>query len=83
MVAEGVRTGIQRSLKLVCPIFHMGVRLGSKSCIEKTSKFASEKFGISLAHRVRTSENRLVTLELLVRNFAEFAQTERATHCST
>jgi hypothetical protein len=30
----------------------MGARLGSKSSIEKTSEFGSEKFGISLAHQV-------------------------------
>jgi len=43
---------IQRSLKVVCPKLHMGVRLGSKSCIEKARKFRSEKVGISLAHQV-------------------------------
>ena len=48
----GRATGIQWSPNLVCPIFHMGVRLGSNSCIEKTAKFAPEKIGISLAHQV-------------------------------
>src|SRR5262245_19914214 len=36
----------------------MGVRPESKSCIEKTSKFGLEKFRISLAHQVQTSESR-------------------------
>ena len=31
-------TGIQRSLKVVCPKLHMGVRPESKSCIEKAKK---------------------------------------------
>jgi hypothetical protein len=57
-IAGGSATGIQRSPNLECPNFHMGVRLGSKSCIENTSKFASEKFGISLAHQVRVAESR-------------------------
>ena len=47
----GRATGIQRSLKLECPKAHMGVRLGSKSCVEKTAKFAPEKVGISLAYQ--------------------------------
>jgi hypothetical protein len=33
-----------------------GVRLGSKSCIGKSSKFASVKFRISVAHRVQASK---------------------------
>src|SRR5438105_3442257 len=56
----GSATGIQRSPKLVCPKAHMGVRLGSNRCIEKRAKFDPEKIGISLAHRVRLSENRLI-----------------------
>ena len=53
----GSATGIQWSPNLECPIFHMGVRLGSKSCIEKIGKFGSEKFSISLACRNRVSKN--------------------------
>ena len=34
-----------------------GVRLGSKSGIEKLSEFGSEKFRISFAHQVQVSEN--------------------------
>ena len=44
----GSATGIQRSPNLECPNLHMGVRLGSKSCIEKTAEFAAEKFCLSL-----------------------------------
>ena len=33
----------------------MGVRLGSKSRIEKIGEFGPEKFGISLGHRVKAS----------------------------
>ena len=41
----------------------MGVRLESKSCIEKTSNFGSEKFRISLGHQAEVS------------NFVESSQT--------
>ena len=54
----------------------MGVRPGSKSCIEKTSKSAPEKFGISLAHRVRVSENRSVAPEPSCGNWT-FATSEK------
>ena len=45
----GSATGIQRSPNLECPNFHMGVRLASNSCVEKTAKFSHAKIGISIA----------------------------------
>ena len=58
-------TGIQRSLNLVCPNLHMGVRLGSKSCIEKTAEFAVEKFCLSLGQGREPSNLRCSGLTII------------------
>ena len=64
-LAEGEELGSNVLLSWCDRKLHMGVRLGSKSCIENPSKFGSEKFGISLAHQVRVSESRSVRPAIL------------------